>query len=103
MTPMIGRARDNARKVEARNVEFRLGEIEHLPVADGTIDAILSNCVINLSPEKAAVFAEALRVLKRAAGWRSVTLSPSRRSRSSSRRRPPPSPAASREPRSSTT
>jgi len=65
MTPeMISRARDNARKVEASNVEFRLGEIEHLPVADRTIDAIMSNCVINLSPEKEAVFAEALRVLK---------------------------------------
>jgi len=65
MTPeMISRARDNARKVEAVNVEFRLGEIEHLPVADQTVDAIMSNCVINLSPEKQAVFAEALRVLK---------------------------------------
>ena len=65
MTPeMISRARDNARKVEASNVEFRLGEIEHLPVADRTIDAIMSNCVINLSPEKEAVFAEAHRVLK---------------------------------------
>lgn len=61
---MIARARDNARKVEAKNVEFRLGEIEHLPVADQTIDVILSNCVINLSPEKGAVFSEALRVLK---------------------------------------
>ena len=65
MTPeMISRARDNARKVEAKNVEFRLGEIEHLPVADSTVDAIMSNCVINLSPEKEAVFSEALRVLK---------------------------------------
>jgi arsenite methyltransferase len=65
MTPeMISRARDNARKVEARNVEFRLGEIEHLPVADQTVDAIMSNCVINLSPEKASVFREAWRVLK---------------------------------------
>ncbi|HLL24062.1 MAG TPA: arsenite methyltransferase [Kofleriaceae bacterium] len=65
MTPeMVSRARDNARQVEAKNVEFRLGEIEHLPVADRTVDAILSNCVINLSPEKAAVFREALRVLK---------------------------------------
>ena len=54
MTPeMITRARDNARKVDATNVEFRLGEIEHLPVADGTVDVILSNCVINLSPDKA--------------------------------------------------
>jgi arsenite methyltransferase len=65
MTPeMVSRARDNARKVEAKNVEFRLGEIEHLPVADQTVDAIMSNCVINLSPEKQAVFGEALRVLK---------------------------------------
>lgn len=61
---MIARARDNARKVKAENVEFRLGEIEHLPVADASIDVILSNCVINLSPEKLAVFSEAFRVLK---------------------------------------
>jgi arsenite methyltransferase len=65
MTPeMISRARDNARKIEARNVEFRLGEIEHVPVADSSIDAIMSNCVINLSPEKEQVFREAFRVLK---------------------------------------
>ena len=65
MTPeMITRARTNARKLEAKNVEFRLGEIEHLPVADGTVDVILSNCVINLSPEKSAVFNEAFRVLR---------------------------------------
>ena len=65
MTPeMITRARENARKIKAANVDFRLGEIEHLPVADGTVDAILSNCVINLSPETEAVFSEALRVLK---------------------------------------
>ncbi|MEZ4358945.1 MAG: arsenite methyltransferase [Kofleriaceae bacterium] len=65
MTPeMIRRARANARKLEAKNVEFRLGEIEHLPVADGTVDVILSNCVINLSPEKQAVFQEAYRVLR---------------------------------------
>jgi SAM-dependent methyltransferase len=61
---MIARARDNARKVKAENVEFRLGEIEHLPIADATVDVILSNCVINLSPEKLAVFTEAFRVLK---------------------------------------
>jgi arsenite methyltransferase len=61
---MIDRARANARKVNATNIEFRLGEIEHLPVADASIDAILSNCVINLSPEKSAVFAEAFRVLR---------------------------------------
>jgi SAM-dependent methyltransferase len=65
MTPdMITRARANARKVESHNVEFRLGEIEHLPVADASIDVIMSNCVINLSPDKAAVFREAFRVLR---------------------------------------
>jgi len=65
MTPeMVTKARDNARRAEATNVDFRLGEIEHLPVLDASIDAILSNCVINLSPDKAAVFREAYRVLK---------------------------------------
>jgi SAM-dependent methyltransferase len=65
MTPeMVTLARNNARKVNATNVEFRLGEIEHLPVADASIDVILSNCVINLSPEKQAVFEEAFRVLR---------------------------------------
>jgi SAM-dependent methyltransferase len=65
MTPeMVTKARSNARKVEATNVEFRLGEIEHLPVADDSVDVILSNCVINLSPDKGAVFREAFRVLK---------------------------------------
>jgi SAM-dependent methyltransferase len=49
--------------MRADNVEFRLGEIEHLPIADGTIDVILSNCVINLSPDKQQVFREAFRVL----------------------------------------
>jgi SAM-dependent methyltransferase len=61
---MVARARENARKVNAATVEFRLGEIEHLPVPDGTVDVILSNCVINLSPEKTAVFREAFRVLR---------------------------------------
>lgn len=61
---MVTKARGNARKVEATNVEFRLGEIEHLPVADDSVDVILSNCVINLSPDKTAVFREAFRVLK---------------------------------------
>ncbi len=61
---MVARARANARKVEAKNVEFRLGEIERLPVADGAVDVILSNCVVNLSPDKAAVFQEAFRVLR---------------------------------------
>ena len=65
MTPqMIERARANRVKVGADNVEFRLGEIEHLPVESGTVDVILSNCVINLSPDKVQVFGEAFRVLK---------------------------------------
>jgi SAM-dependent methyltransferase len=65
MTPeMVTKARDNARRVGVPNVDFRLGEIEHLPVLDATVDAILSNCVINLSPDKAGVFREAFRVLK---------------------------------------
>jgi len=65
MTPaMIDRARANKEKLGAENVEFRLGEIEHLPAADGTVDVILSNCVINLSPDKPQVFREAFRVLK---------------------------------------
>jgi arsenite methyltransferase len=65
MTPdMVMRARANARKIESTNVEFRLGEIEHLPVADASVDVILSNCVINLSPDKQAVFHEAYRVLQ---------------------------------------
>jgi SAM-dependent methyltransferase len=65
MTPaMLARARENARAGGYGNVEFRLGEIEHLPVADGSVDAVISNCVINLSPEKGQVFVEAFRVLK---------------------------------------
>jgi arsenite methyltransferase len=65
MTPeMVTKARDNARQVSAANVEFRLGEIEHLPVPDQSVDVIISNCVINLSPDKGAVFREAIRVLK---------------------------------------
>jgi SAM-dependent methyltransferase len=65
MTPdMVTKARANARGLGAENVEFRLGEIEHLPVADGTVDVILSNCVVNLSPDKGAVFRDAFRVLK---------------------------------------
>jgi SAM-dependent methyltransferase len=63
-TEMVLRARTNAVKAGVENVEFRLGEIEHLPVADGTVDAIISNCVVNLVPDKAQVFAEAFRVLK---------------------------------------
>jgi arsenite methyltransferase len=61
---MVTKARDNARRVSATNVEFRLGEIEHLPVPDQSVDVIISNCVINLSPDKGAVFREAIRVLK---------------------------------------
>ena len=65
MTPqMIVRARENAETGGYENVEFRLGEIEHLPVADGSVDVLISNCVINLSPDKGQVFREAFRVLK---------------------------------------
>ncbi|QUL52205.1 arsenite methyltransferase [Paenibacillus tritici] len=65
MTPeMISRARDNAIKGKFNNTEFRLGEIEHLPVADNSINVIISNCVINLSPDKQQVFREAYRVLQ---------------------------------------
>ena len=60
---MLARARANAQTAGLAQVEFRLGEIEHLPVADASIDVIISNCVINLSPDKAAVFREAFRVL----------------------------------------
>lgn len=66
MTPeMLSKARENATRGGFANVEFRLGEIEHLPVPDNHVDAIISNCVINLSPEKDQVFREAFRVLKR--------------------------------------
>jgi len=61
---MIDKARENARKGNYKNVEFRLGEIENLPVADNAVDIVISNCVINLSPNKQRVFAEAFRVLK---------------------------------------
>jgi SAM-dependent methyltransferase len=61
---MIALARGNATKHGATNVEFRLGEIEHLPLPDGCADVVISNCVINLSPDKRAVYADALRVLK---------------------------------------
>lgn len=65
MTPaMVSKARANAEKAGFNNVEFRLGEIEHLPVADSSVDVIISNCVINLSPDKAQVFREACRVLR---------------------------------------
>jgi SAM-dependent methyltransferase len=66
MTPeMIDKARENAVRAGFSNVEFRLGEIEHLPVPDKSADVIISNCVINLSPEKEKVYKEAFRVLKR--------------------------------------
>jgi len=65
MTPeMISKARRNAGVAEAGNVEFRLGEIEHLPVADNRADIVMSNCVINLSPDKQGVYRDAFRVLK---------------------------------------
>jgi arsenite methyltransferase len=65
MTPeMLEKARENARRGEYKNVEFRLGEIENLPVADGSVDAVISNCVINLSTDKKRVFQEAFRALK---------------------------------------
>ena len=65
MTPeMVGKARENARKGHYANVEFRLGEIEHLPVADDSVDVVISNCVINLVPDKGPVYREAFRVLR---------------------------------------
>ncbi|WP_123538010.1 arsenite methyltransferase [Halosimplex salinum] len=65
MTPeMVERARETAETTDASNVEFRLGEIEHLPVPDESVDVILSNCVVNLSPDKPQVFREAYRVLR---------------------------------------
>jgi len=65
MTPeMVSKARKNGLALKADRVEFRLGEIEHLPVPDNTVDVIISNCVINLSTDKQAVFRDALRILK---------------------------------------
>ncbi|NHN48100.1 arsenite methyltransferase [Halostella sp. JP-L12] len=65
MTPeMVEKARENREESDATNVEFRLGEIEHLPVADESVDAVISNCVVNLSPDKSQVFREAYRVLR---------------------------------------
>ena len=65
MTPaMLERARATAQRMGTTTVEFRLGEIEHLPLADASVDVIISNCVVNLSPQKSQVFREALRVLK---------------------------------------
>jgi len=65
MTPeMIDKARENTKKANYGNVEFRLGEIENIPSADNSVDVVISNCVINLSPDKIRVFKEAFRVLK---------------------------------------
>ena len=65
MTPeMIEKARENAQKGNYQNVEFRLGEIENIPAADNSVNVVISNCVINLSPDKSRVFQEAFRVLK---------------------------------------
>ena len=65
MTPdMISKARKNAQDADIDNVEFRLGEIEHLPIADNSADIIMSNCVINLSPDKQSVYKDAFRALK---------------------------------------
>lgn len=65
MTPeMVSKARQNSASAGFKNIEFRLGEIENLPVTDASVDVIISNCVINLSPEKPRVFKEAQRVLK---------------------------------------
>jgi SAM-dependent methyltransferase len=65
MTPeMVSKARENAEKMKVTNVSFRLGEIEHLPVADASVDVLLSNCVINLSPDKPQIWREAYRVLR---------------------------------------
>ena len=65
MTPeMVQKAKENAQKLGIKNVEFRHGDIEHLPVEDNSVNVIISNCVINLSPNKQAVFQEAFRVLK---------------------------------------
>lgn len=61
---MVSKARANKARMGVENVEFRLGEIEHLPVADESVDVIISNCVINLSPDKSQVFQEAFRVLR---------------------------------------
>ena len=65
MTPeMVARARGLARSSGRKNVEFRLGEIEHLPLADGSVDVVLSNCVINLAPDQREVYRDAFRVLR---------------------------------------
>ena len=78
---MIAKARGNIAKTDLRNVEFRLGEIEHLPVADQSVDVIMSNCVINLSTDKPAVFRERTACSPQAGAWRSPTSSRSGRFR----------------------
>jgi SAM-dependent methyltransferase len=62
---MISKARNCAKVDGFRNVEFRLGEIENLPVADNSVDVVISNCVVNLSPDKSRVFAEVFRILRK--------------------------------------
>ena len=62
---MIEKARANAEKYNHKNVEFRLGDIEELPIEDNSVDVVISNCVINLAPDKSLVFREAYRVLKK--------------------------------------
>ena len=99
MTPeMVHKARSNAtgRGAAASRVSFRLGEIENLPVADGAADCVMSNCVINLSPDKGRVFREIHRILRDGEGWRLPTSSsgPRGSSRNGSRR-PRPWPAES--------
>jgi ubiquinone/menaquinone biosynthesis C-methylase UbiE len=61
---MVEKAKENAGKMRIKNVDFRFGEIERLPLEDSSVDVIISNCVINLSPDKQAVFNEAFRVLR---------------------------------------
>lgn len=87
MTPeMIHKDLENAHSGGFGNLEFRLGEIEHLPAADRSIDVIISNCLINLSPDKPQVFRKAYRVLKTAADWPSQIRWPSGTSRKRSER-----------------
>jgi SAM-dependent methyltransferase len=74
---MVAKARANVLKTDFKNVEFRFGEIEHLPVADASVDVIVSNCVINLSTDKPLAFREAFRVL--APGGRLLAVIPNRR------------------------
>jgi arsenite methyltransferase len=61
---LLKKARENAARIGAANVEFRLGEIEHLPIGDNTADVVISNCAINLAPDNEQVYREAFRVLR---------------------------------------